>query len=284
MILNTDDGNTQVDILNANFIDCFNECAPPPLVTREIKRPSAPWMNNSIREAVNIRNTTRVKLKSDRHNADLQEQYKQEKKRVKTLTAECKARYYHNEFLNNKGNISKTWKTIREIVPNSKNISNNSNFDNVVDKANEFNSYFANVGKNTYTKTQEIIQRENVSYPICENVTSGICGEGNTLRPQAVDTDTVVLTIKDLNVTGSVGSDGIPMKFIKDALCIIAFYITFIINTSMVTGVFPTAWKHALVISFFKSGDISDPSSFRPISLLPIVSKVLEKIVANQLI
>ncbi len=136
----------------------------PPLVTKEMKRPSAPWLNNSIREAMNIRNTIRVKLKCDRHNADLQEQYKQEKKLVKTLTAECKARYYHDEFLNNKANISKTWKTIREIVPNRRNISNNSNFYNVVDKHNEFNSYFASVGKSTYTKIQEIIHYEKVPY------------------------------------------------------------------------------------------------------------------------
>ena len=170
MISNTDDVNTQVDIFNANFIDCLNECAP--LVTKEIKRSFAPWMNNSIREAMNIGNITRVKLKCDRHNADLLEQYKQEKKRVKTLIAECKARYYHDEFRNNKGNSSKTWKTIREIVPNSKITSNIFNFDNVVDKANELNFYFANVGKNTYTKTQEIIHGENVSYPICENETS----------------------------------------------------------------------------------------------------------------
>ncbi len=121
-------------------------------------------------------------------------------------------------------------------------------------------------------------------YPICENVTFGIYGEGSTLRPQPVDTDTVVLTIKDLNETSSVGSDGIPMKFIKEPLCMIAFYITSIINTSIVTDVFPTGWKHALVIPLFKSGDISDPRNFWPISLLPIVSKVLEKIVANQMI
>ncbi len=143
---------------------------------------------------------------------------------------------------------------------------------------------FANVGKNTYTKTQEIIHCENVSYTICGNVTSGIFGEGSTLRPQPVDTDTVVFTIKDLNDTSSVGSDGIPLKIIKDALCIIAFYITCIINTSIVTGVFPTAWKHDLVTPLFKSGDISDLSNFWPVSLLTIVSKVLEKMVANQLI
>ncbi len=99
-------------------------------------------------------------------NADLQEQYKQEKKRVKTVIAECKTRYYHDEFLNNKANISKTWKTIREIVPNRRNISNKSNFYNVVDKHNEFNSYFASVGNSTYTKIQEIIHYEKVPYLI----------------------------------------------------------------------------------------------------------------------
>ena len=72
------------------------------------------------------------------------------------------------------------------LVPNSKITSNIFNFDNVVDKTNEFNFYFANVGKNTYTKTQEIIHGENVPYPICENETF-IFGEGNTFRPQPVD-------------------------------------------------------------------------------------------------
>lgn len=211
-------------------------------------------MNNSIREAINIRNITRANLKHDRHNANIQEQYKQEKKRVKTLIAECKAKHYNDEFLNKKGNISKTWKTIREIVPNNKSFSNTFDIENVLDKANEFNSYFANVGKNSYSKTQELIHGENVQYPVCENVASEILGEGSTFRPQPVDTDTVILTIKDLNESSSVGSDGIAMKFIKDGLCVIASYITCIINTSIATGVVPTAWKHALIIPIFKSG------------------------------
>ncbi len=63
----------------------------------------------------------------------------------------------------------------------------------------------------------------------------------------------------------------------------IAFYLTCIVNTSIITGVVPIAWKHALVIPLFKSDDVSDFNNFRPVSLLPIISKVLEKIVANQL-
>ncbi len=73
------------------------------------------------------------------------------------------------------------------------------------------------------------------------------------------------------------------MKFIKDALYVIAFYLTCIVNTSIVTGIVPTAWKHTLIIPLFKSGDVNDFNNFRPVSLLLIISKVLEKIVSNQL-
>ncbi len=97
---------------------------------------------------MNICNNAEAKLKYDQHNAHLQEQYKQEKKQVKTIIAGSTSIYYHGEFLKNKGNISKTWKTIREIVPDTKNSSNIYNLDNVLDKTNEFTSYFAIVGKN----------------------------------------------------------------------------------------------------------------------------------------
>lgn len=78
-----------------------------------------------------------------------------------------------------------------------------------------------------------------MQYHISGNEASGIHGEGNTFRLQPVDTETVILTITDIKETSSVGSDGIPMKFIKDALCIKPSYITCTIYTSIVTGVFP---------------------------------------------
>ena len=73
------------------------------------------------------------------------------------------------------------------------------------------------------------------------------------------------------------------MKFIKDGLLLTAFYLTCIVNTSLVTGIIPTVWKHALVIPLHKKGDVNDVNNYRPISKLPIMSKMLEKIVATQL-
>ena len=50
------------------------------------------------------------------------------------------------------------------------------------------------------------------------------------------------------------------------------------------TGNYPDLWKHPYVVPVFKSGDVENIGNYRPISLLPIISKILEKIVANQLI
>ena len=96
--------------------------------------------------------------------------------------------------------------------------------------------------------------------------------------------NTVILIFKDLNETNACGCDGIPFKYLRDALPVLAFYITIIVNTSIVTGFYPKLWKHPYVAPYFESGDIDNIGNYRPISLLPIISKILEKIVAIQLI
>ncbi len=90
-------------------------------------------------------------------------------------------------------------------------------------------------------------------------------------RPQPVDVNTVILTIKELHNTNSAGSDNIQLKFSKDSLDAIVSYLTCIVTTSIVTGEFLSLWKHAFVIPIFKNGDEDNVSNYRPISLLSIV-------------
>ena len=61
-------------------------------------------------------------------------------------------------------------------------------------------------------------------------------------------------------------------------------YHTYIINTSIVTGIFPAAWKHAVVTPLFKKEDPKENNNYRPIFLLLVVYKISENIVANQLL
>ena len=163
------------------------------------------------------------------------------------------------------------------MIPRANNNANLSNDDNTKEKAEEFNAYFANVGRLAFERSQQNLQNADSEVQI-----SNVFDEcrNNLFRPQPVDVDTVILVIKDLNETKSYGSDGISLRFIKDALPVISFYLTVIINTSIVTGLYPDGWKLPHVVHFFQD---RRPENYQLMSLLLIMSKMLEKIIANQL-
>ena len=77
------------------------------------------------------------------------------------------------------------------------------------------------------------------------------------------------------------GIDKIPIWVIKDCLPAILPSIESIINTSLLTASFQSAWKNAEVIPVPKDGDC-ETNNNRPISLLPVLSKVCERVAYNQ--
>ena len=95
--------------------------------------------------------------------------------------------------------------------------------------------------------------------------------------PQPVQAADVILAISKLKNTKSAEHDQINLQRIKESLMVTIPYIILIINTSMVTKVFPKPWKHSIIIPIHKSGDIEEPTNLIPINLLPILSKILEK-------
>ena len=96
----------------------------------------------------------------------------------------------------------------------------------------------------------------------------------------AVSEDEVLYALNSIDPNKSTGSDKIPAKLLKMTAIIIKTPLTKLFNMSLSQGVFPTAWKVANVLPIYKKkGSSSDPHNYRPISLLPCVSKVLEKII-----
>ena len=276
--MNTDNVNSQVDIFNEVFTECLDNCAP--FVTKSFTQPPAPWLTNDIKEAIKSRNSMQANLKHDRSNIRLQEQYKAEKRRVKLLIQNSKKKYYKDKLHECKGNSKATWQTVREIIPKNVNNTLDSEYDNISEKAEEFNHFFANVGKKAFLESQEDSLNTTTAF---DRPIDSDASENPKFRPSPVDIDTVISTFNQLRNTNACGSDGIPFRFLKDSLPVTIFYITIIVNTSIVTGLYPDPWKFPQVIPFHKSGDKDSVNNFRPISLLPIVSKILEKIVANQL-
>lgn len=70
---------------------------------------------------------------------------------------------------------------------------------------------------------------------------------------------------------------------LKDAAVVFAKPLTRIVNESLSQGTVPSEWKYAKITPLFKKGLSTDMDNYRPISVLPVVSKVLERIVHHQL-
>lgn len=93
----------------------------------------------------------------------------------------------------------------------------------------------------------------------------------------------LVASIRSLDTTKSTGLDRISPKTLKSAVEIVTPNVLQIINISIQTGQFPDVLKLAKLKPFFKSGLKSDPSNYRPVSILPVVSKIIEKHVTKHL-
>lgn len=98
------------------------------------------------------------------------------------------------------------------------------------------------------------------------------------------DIDEVKQIIHDLASNKAPGSDGVTNKVIKILPDNLILHIVWIFNACLNISYFPTAWKSANIISVPKAGkNLRLPNSYRPISLLPTLGKMLEKILLNRI-
>lgn len=90
--------------------------------------------------------------------------------------------------------------------------------------------------------------------------------------------------ISDLKPRKAPGKDKIQNILLKNFSKKAIVYLTMVINACLLLQYFPTAWKHSIVVCLHKNGkDRRSPANYRPISLLPTLSKVLEKAILTRL-
>ena len=139
------------------------------------------------------------------------------------------------------------------------------------------NMHFANIGKNLASEIVRNITNDSdfTQYLTAPSLTK--------CKFRCVTQAEIVQAINKLENKNSFGHDGISnklLKFIKDE---IISSLTLIVNQMITTGIFPDSFKKSKIIPLFKKGEPSLLVNYRPISLLPTISKIFERIIHNQM-
>jgi len=91
----------------------------------------------------------------------------------------------------------------------------------------------------------------------------------------------VLAQLRKLDVGKTTGPDGISAGFLKSVTEELANPFTYIFNLSLQS--IPSVWKQSNITPVHKGGSCDDPGNFRPISVVPITAKLLEKLISFQL-
>ena len=180
-------------------------------------------------------------------------------------------------------NEGETWKVVNDIIrPKSETkITISTPVGDVSDEqevANSFNRFF--VDKIELLK--ENIDPDYVKDPL-EKIKEKIKNKNLNFSVKPVSVKEVTKIMKKMSKKKSKGNDGISQECLLKGLDVLATPLTKIINNSISTGIFPDQWKEAIVVPILKKGDAKELKNYRPVSCLASASKVLEKVVCDQL-
>ena len=141
--------------------------------------------------------------------------------------------------------------------------------DTPLDIADKFNNHFCRVSK-VLTEKIKPSNLNNFQQYLCNRICSSMF-----LNPTS--TFKICCIINQLNINKSCGSDGIEAKFIVIASEVLSPVLAILFNACFYFGIFSTCLETAKVVPVYKVGDINKVTSYRPISILSIFFKTLEK-------
>ena len=207
--------------------------------------------------------------------------YKRYRNKLNQLLRSAERKHYHDLLNEYKSNIKKSWQVIKSIINKRKYTPISNKFkdnDKIISDgniiANKFNNFFINVGK---TLAKAIPGSNKIPLDYITN------GNINKFYFSPV-TENEVRNILGMIKDSAAGWDGLEAFIMKQIKEVIVTPLVHICNLSLKTGIFPDELKIANVVPIFKSGDDMVFSNYRPVSVLPIFSKLLERLVYNRLV
>ena len=249
-------------------------------------------MNSEILDLIKERDKALSIANKNKGNKTLRENFNFKRNKVQREIKKAKSNYLKDRIEENKNNPKNLWKQFKSLGYSNKNKSNPKIVLNINENvcfesksiAEHMNNYFLNIANmlvsklpspsNFFSTASSIIRN---FYSFDKNVIS------NSFMLTSISEQFVNTELSNLNINKSTGYDGIPAKFLKDASSEIKGVVTFLVNLSIITNEFPDELKHAKVKPLFKKNKKTEVENYRPVSILCIVSKILERAVHKQL-
>ena len=248
---------------------------------RPRKRP-CPWFNKEIENLKIIREQYHNRAILTNNESDWQK-YKKCKNKITALTREAKASYFKENISKSQGNSKSMWNILKKLLPKCKSSGipcleiNGTQIYDFLKISNHFNSFFVNIGKELAAKipscTESAIDYLKLFLP----------NNTHKFELKSVTIEEILKMLLSLSEDKATGLDGYQSKLLKMCAPSISPSLTYLFNMSLTTGQIPDDWKRARVSAIYKKGSKLETGNYRPISVLPIVSKIIEKIVHCQL-
>ena len=244
------------------FIPILDHHAPMKKVT--IRNPTAPLVSVATKDLMKRRRRALRDMGRDSC------KYRQLNRSVRAVIRNDTRNDIQNR-INEQGPAS-VWRNIRSVVQSKKGehkVVPGTSIDRL-------NSFFVSVGPNV---ANELTKQGSATAIDCRLPRVGACGFALSPVSQTILGE----TIASMTNTAARGSDGLCIRVFKAAFPAIGGVLLDIVNACIILSEIPKSWKHSLVHPIFKSGNPSDPSNFRPISVIPVITKLVERLVQRQL-
>ena len=213
--------------------------------------------------------------------------YDEVKKRYEKLIIAKKKSYYQSLIRKYNSDMRRTWGVINGLLGKTKKRDRISTIniggtacDDSQKIANEFNNFFSNIPKKLHKKLPKFSNRHRIekclSFLKRKKISKRLILDPTTYEE-------VYEIIRLLRNKSSTGLDNVSPKLLKHLPRKIIFCFVHIFNLSMKEGKFVECFKYAKVVPIHKGESKLDMGNYRPISLLPVASKILEKIVHRRL-
>ena len=275
-----------------SFKDIFHSVLDivAPLKEVRLKQRTEPWMNSDILQNIRHRDETLNKFRKSK-DPDLYKEYCKLRNMVQRETRISKRDYLANKIEENVGNSKKLWNQLKKLGYSSKKKENSSVVLEIEGEtcfdpkkvANCFNNFFTTVASNLVDKLPPSFNLFNSDSSRFQEFYAGKNVEPDEFILAPVSEDFIYKELCKLNPSKSTGTDNIPARFVKDAASVLTKPILHIVNLSIDQDLVPNDLKNARVVPLFKKNKRCEVGNYRPVSVLSVISKILERAVYTQL-